>query len=130
MLSTSRQLTVLRSRRSTNQPLARMLRKDRSASASARQNWVRRASRVSSSALATIALFLDLGLVANRLDVVPVRSDDEGCVVVCMVVRTQAWRAIVFTASLHRRAVKSLDLLAGFRRKGQVQMGRLLRGLE
>ena len=55
---------------------------------------------------------LGLGFVANRFDVVPVRADDESCIVVCVVVRAQTRRTIVFTARLQSRAIEIFDLLA------------------
>ena len=73
---------------------------------------------------------LGLGFVANHFDVVPVRANDEGCIVVRVVVRAQTRRAIVFAARLQSRAIESFDLLAILRRERQVKMRRLLLGLE
>ena len=64
--------------------------------------------------------------VANRLDVVPVRTNDERCIVVRVVVRTQARRAIVFATRVQSRAIESFDLLAILGRESQVKMRGLL----
>ena len=40
---------------------------------------------------------------AHRLDVVPVRVEHEGAVVIGVVVRAQAWRAVVHPARQERR---------------------------
>ena len=42
---------------------------------------------------------LSLGFVANHFDVVPVRTNDESCIVVRVVVRAQTRRTIVFTTA-------------------------------
>ncbi len=73
---------------------------------------------------------LALGFVANHFDVVPVRTNDESCIVVRVVVRAQAGRAIVFAARLQSRAIESVDLLAVLGHERQVKMRRLLLGLE
>ena len=52
------------------------------------------------------------GFVANHFDVVPVRTDDERCVVVRVVLRAQARRTIVLATRLQRRAMEGVDLLA------------------
>src|SRR5688572_23605884 len=70
------------------------------------------------------------GLVANRFDVVPVRTYDESRIVVCVVVRAQARRAIVFGAGLQSRAIEGFDLLAILGAERQVKMRRLLIGLK
>ena len=70
-----------------------------------------------------------LGFVANRLDVVAVRTDDEGCVVVRVVVRAHTGRTIVFATRLQRGAVESVDLLASRGNEREVKMRRLLIGL-
>ena len=70
-----------------------------------------------------------LGLVANRFDVVPIRTNDEGCIVVRMVMRAQTGRTIVLGARRQRRAVESLDLLTILGRERQVKTRRLLLGL-
>src|SRR5258706_10671160 len=72
---------------------------------------------------------LGLGFVANRFDVVPVRTNDESCIVVRVVVRAQTRRTIVFATRLQSRAIESFDLLAILGRERQVKMRRLLLGL-
>src|SRR6266487_396405 len=72
---------------------------------------------------------LGLGFVANHFDVVPVRTNDESCVVVRVVVRTQTRRTIVFPTRLQSRAIETFDLLAILGRERQVKMRRLLLGL-
>ena len=72
---------------------------------------------------------LGLGFVANHFDVVPVRTNDESCIVVRVVVRAQTRRTIVFATRLHSRAIESFDLLAILGRERQVKMRRLLLGL-
>ena len=67
---------------------------------------------------------------ANRFDVVPVGTDDESCIVVRVVFRTQTRRTVVFATRLDRRAIESFDLLAILGRERQVKMRRLLLGLE
>jgi len=56
--------------------------------------------------------WLGLAFVANHFDVVPVRTNDESCVVVRVVVRAQTRRTIVFATRLQGRAIESVDLLA------------------
>ena len=73
---------------------------------------------------------LGLGFVANYFDVVPVRTNDESCIVIRMVVRAQTRRTIVFATRLQSRAIESFDLLAILGRKCQVKRRRLLLGLE
>src|SRR4029078_8874132 len=73
--------------------------------------------------------WLGLGFVANHFDVVLVRTDDESCIVVRVVLRAQTRRTIVFTARLESRAIESFDLLAILGRERQVKMRRLLLGL-
>ena len=72
---------------------------------------------------------LGLGFVANHFDVVPIRANDESCIVVRVVVRAQARRAIVFATRLQSRAIESFNLLATLGRERQVKMRRLLLGL-
>src|SRR5207247_6802684 len=72
---------------------------------------------------------LGLGFVANHFDVVPVRTNDESCIVVRVVVRAQTRRTIVFATRLQSRAMESFDLLAILGRERQVKMRRLLLGL-
>ena len=73
---------------------------------------------------------LGLGFVANRFDVVPVRTNDESCIVISVIVRAQTRRTIVFATRLQSRAIESFDLPAIFGRECQVEMRRLLLGLE
>ena len=73
--------------------------------------------------------WLGLGFVANHFDVVPVRTDDESCVVVRVVLRAQTRRTIVFATRLQSRVIESFDLLAMLVRERQVKMRRLLLGL-
>src|ERR1700731_1599485 len=70
-----------------------------------------------------------LGFVANHFDVMPVRTNDESCIVVRVVLRAQTRRTIVFATSLQSRAIESFDLLAILGRERQVKMRRLLLGL-
>ena len=72
---------------------------------------------------------LCLGFVADHFDVVSVRTNDEGCVVVRVVARTQTRRAIVLATRLQSGAIERLDLLTILRRERQVKMRRLLLGL-
>src|SRR6516165_8038176 len=72
---------------------------------------------------------LGLGFVANHFDVVPVRTNDESCIVVRVVVRAQTGCTVVFATRLQRRAIEGLDLLAILGRERQVKMRRLLLGL-
>src|SRR5215831_3977081 len=71
---------------------------------------------------------LGFGFVADHFDVVPVRTNDESCVVVRVVVRAQTRRTVVFATRLQRRAIESFDLLAILGRERQVKMRRLLLG--
>jgi hypothetical protein len=72
---------------------------------------------------------LSLVFVANRFDVVPVRTNDERCIVVRVVVRAQTRRTIVFATRLQSRAIESFDFLAILGRERQVKMRRFLLGL-
>src|SRR5437868_12954710 len=72
---------------------------------------------------------LGLGFVANHFDVVPVRTNDESCIVVRVVVRAQTRRTVVFATRRQSRAIESFDLLAILGRERQVKMCRLLLGL-
>jgi hypothetical protein len=67
---------------------------------------------------------------ANRLDIVPVRANDESCVVVRVVMRAQTRRAIVIATRLQGRAIESIDLLPILGRERQVKMRRLFLCLE
>ena len=73
---------------------------------------------------------LGLGFVANHFDVVPVRTNHESGIVVCVVFRAQTRRTIVFATRLQSRAIESIDLLAILGRKCQVKMHRLLLGFQ
>ena len=73
---------------------------------------------------------LGLGFVANHFDVVPVRTNDESCIVVRVVVRAQTRRTIVFATRLQSRAIESFDLLSIPGREREVKMRGLLVGLE
>ena len=66
---------------------------------------------------------------ANHFDVVPVRTDDESCVVVRVVLLAQTRRTIVFATRRQGRVIESFDLLAMLGRERQVKMRRLLLGL-
>src|SRR5438034_4824148 len=72
---------------------------------------------------------LGLGFVANHFDVVPVRTKDESCIVVRVVVRAETRRTIVFATCLQSGTIESFDLLAILGRERQVKMRRLLLGL-
>jgi len=65
------------------------------------------------------------GLVAYGLDVVSVGANDEGRVVVGVVVRSQPWRAIVLGAGSDRTAIELIDLRMIVRNEGEMK----LRGL-
>ena len=73
---------------------------------------------------------LGLGFVANHFDVVPVRTNDERCIVVRVVLRAQTRRTIVFATRLQGRVIESFHLLAILGRERQVKTRRLLLGLE
>ena len=66
---------------------------------------------------------------AHHFDVVPVRPDDEGGVIVRVVLRPQARRTVVPAARPQGRAMEGIDLLATFGRERQMQVRRLLLGL-
>ena len=73
---------------------------------------------------------LGLAFMADRFDVVPVRTNDEGRIVASMVVRAQTRCTIVFAARCQGRAIERFDLLATLRRERQVKVRRFLLGLE
>ena len=73
--------------------------------------------------------WLGLGFMANHFDVMPVRTNDESCIVFRVVVRAQTRRTIVFASRPQSRAIESFDLLAILGRERQVKMRRLLLGL-
>ena len=95
-----------------------------------KRGWQTRKTSVAGLLAVRWIAWLGLGFVANRFDVVPVRTDDEGGVVVRVVLRAQAGRTVVFAARLEGRAIESFDLPAILGRERQVKMRRLLRGLE
>jgi hypothetical protein len=64
--------------------------------------------------------------VADRFDVVPVRTNDECRVVVRVVVRAQTRRTIVLATRLQSRAMEGFDLLATLGLERQVKMRRPL----
>jgi hypothetical protein len=68
---------------------------------------------------------LRIRFMANRFDVVPIWTNDESCVVVRVVLRTQTRRAIVFAARLKSRTVEIFNLPTILGREGQVEMRRL-----
>ena len=72
---------------------------------------------------------LSLGLVANRFDVVPVRTDHKSCIVVRVIARPQTGRTIVFATCLQSRMIERVDLLAILGDERQVKMCRLIFGL-
>ena len=57
----------------------------------------------------------------DGLDVVTVGIDHERTIVVWMIVRAQARRAIVLGARCERRAIKGIDGFAFLGRKGDMQ---------
>ena len=73
---------------------------------------------------------LTSGFVAIQFDVVPVRTNDESCIVIRVVARAQTRRTIVFATRLQSRAIEGFDLLAILGRERQVKMRGLLLGLE
>jgi len=62
-----------------------------------------------------------LGFVANHFGVVSVRTNDESCIVVRVVVREQTRRTVVLATRLQSRAIESFDLLAILGRESQVR---------
>jgi hypothetical protein len=73
---------------------------------------------------------LGLRFIANHFNVMAIRTNHISGVVVCMVVRPQPRRAVVFSTRSKRRAVERINLLAilGFER--DMKMCRLLLRLE
>jgi hypothetical protein len=69
---------------------------------------------------------LGLGFVTNHFDVVPVRTNDESCIVSPVVFRVQTRPTIVFATRLQSRAIESFHLLAILGRERQVKLRRLL----
>src|SRR5262245_13576050 len=87
-------------------------------------------SRAPSELLAAASVSVpEIGFVANHFDVVAVRTNDERCIVVRVVLRAQTGRTIVFATRLKSRAIESFDLLAILGRERQVKVRRLLVGL-
>ena len=66
---------------------------------------------------------------AHHFDVVPVRTDDEGRIVVRVIVRAQTGRTMVLAARRQGRAMEGIDLPAVGGGERQVKMRRLLVGL-
>ena len=60
---------------------------------------------------------------ADGFDIVAVRVDDEGAVIVGVVVRADARRAVVLAAGSQRRRVEGVDLGAVSRGEGVVPAG-------
>ena len=58
---------------------------------------------------------------AHRLDIVPIRIEHEGSVVVRVVLRPEPRRAVVHASRLERRPVKRVDSGARLRDEGDVQ---------
>ena len=69
---------------------------------------------------------LGVGFMADRFDVVPVRANDESCIVVRVIFRADTRRTIVFATRFHSRAIESVDLLAILGLERQVKRGRRL----
>lgn len=67
---------------------------------------------------------------ADDFDVVSVGTDDERGIVARVVLRAQTGATVVLAARLQRRAMERVDLLATLGGERQVQMRRLLLGLE
>src|SRR5689334_22197038 len=94
------------------------------------------ATRADHSAVNTLGIYLMLhkvdggvgatqsrpGLVADHFDVVPVRIDDESCVVVRVVFRAQARRTVVPGARLQSCAIEGIDLLASLGHERDMKM--------
>lgn len=58
---------------------------------------------------------------ANGFDVMPVRTNDESCIVVCVVDRTKTRRTIVFTTCLQGCSIERVDLVATLCGERQVE---------
>jgi len=69
---------------------------------------------------------LGLGCVAHRFDVVSIRTNDESCIVVRVVVRAQTRCTIVFATRRQSRAIERFDLLATLGHECEVKMRRPL----
>ena len=55
---------------------------------------------------------LGLAFMAHRLKIVPIRTDDECCVVIGVIVGTDARCAIIFAPCLQRSAIEIINLPA------------------
>src|SRR3954453_16451535 len=66
-----------------------------------------------------------LRCVANHFDVVPIRADDESCIIARMVLRAQTRRTVVLAARRERCAMEGFDLLAIVGREREMKMCRL-----
>ena len=66
---------------------------------------------------------------AHRFDVVPIRADDEGGIVVRMIVRTQTRSTVVLAPGLQGRMIEVIDLLSSVGMERDMKRGRLLLGL-
>src|SRR5512145_688883 len=62
--------------------------------------------------------------VADRLDVVSVRIDDEGPVIVSVIFRPETWRAVILSARRERRLVEGAHLGAAARGEGEMNRPR------
>src|SRR5262245_7983225 len=69
------------------------------------------------------------GFLTHHFDVVAVRTNDEGRIVVRVIVRAKTRRTIVFPTRFQSRAIESLDLRAILGRERQVKRRRLHVGL-
>ena len=65
---------------------------------------------------------------ANHLDIVPVRTNDEGRIVVRVISRTQARLAMTLATGTNPRLIKVVNLLSGLGREREVKMRRVLLG--
>ena len=74
--------------------------------------------------VATSNLMLPRGFMANHFDIVSVRTNHEGRIVVCVVLGAQTRRAIVFATRAQRGPIEGVDLPAILGRKRQVKMRR------
>ena len=73
---------------------------------------------------------LGLGCMTNRFDVVPVRTNDEGCIVARMVVRTKTGRTVVLAAGLQGCVIKGPYLLSSVSNECDMKRCGLISGLE
>lgn len=63
---------------------------------------------------------------AHRFDVVPIRTDDEGGIVVRMIVRTQTRSTVVLASGLQGCMIEVIDLLSSVSMECDMKRGRLL----